>query len=423
MNLNPSGRFGAPCNKVDHPSTSARPQSGLGGRHGSPVERFEQAEFSRLLAAHNPQGYPVRAFPAEMQAAILEIWTHTHAPVPLIGAHVLNALSLALQAGIQVESPLQRVFPCSLYLLTVVGPGDCLSIDDRFLMKALRDKRDELAEVAQIESSSYADRRQLWEADTRAGHDAPEPLQPVSPHLFFSNQSTAAGIRDGLSRHSPFCGLHIDDAQALAQSGVLRDPVLLNDLWDGITLRAQASGSDVRRVQAPRFTLSLAMTNESFGSLREDLGAEHAHNVGVLPRCLVAFTPPTFSLPPAAHDALSTHATTWLSAALAERLEASWEDLVEGFGPRVVRCAAPAAKAWSDFCREVERLQSVDGPYGSIRGFASRAPEHVLRLAALLGQFQPCQSAEIEHKTMLRALALVGWYLDTYRQVLGRPSV
>lgn len=371
MNLNPSGRFGAPCNKVDHPSTSARQQSGPRGRHGSPVERFEQVEFSRLLAAHNPQGYPVGAFPAQMQAAILEIWTHTHAPVPLIGAHVLNALSLALQAGIQVESPLQRVLPCSLYLLTVVGPGDCLSIDDRFLMKALRDKRDELAEVAQIESSSYAGRRQLWEADTRAGHDAPEPLQPVSPHLFFSNQSTAAGLR----------------------------------------------------VQAPRFTLSLAMTNESFGSLREDLGAEHAHNVGLSPHCLVAFTPPTFGLPPAAHDALSTHATTWLSTTLAERLEASWEDLVEGFGPRVVRCAAPAAKAWSDFCREIERLQSADGPYGSIRGFASRAPEHVLRLAALLSQFQPCQSAEIERKTMLRALALVGWYLDTYRQVLGGPSV
>ena len=31
--------------------------------------------------------------------------------------------------------------------------------------------------------------------------------------------------------------------------------------------------------------------------------------------------------------------------------------------------------------------------------------------------------AEIERKTMLRALALVGWYLDTYRQVLGSPSV
>jgi hypothetical protein len=319
MNLNPSGRFGAPCNKVDHPSTSARQQSGLGGRHGSPVERFEQVEFSRLLAAHNPQGYPVGAFPAEMQAAILEIWTHTHAPVPLIGAHVLNALSLALQAGIQVESPLQRVLPCSLYLLTVVGPGDCLSIDDRFLMKALRDKRDELAEVAQIESSSYAGRRQLWEADTRAGHDAPEPLQPVSPHLFFSNQSTAAGLR----------------------------------------------------VQAPRFTLSLAMTNESFGSLREDLGAEHAHNVGLLPHCLVAFTPPTFGLPPAAHDALSTHATTWLSTTLAERLEASWEDLSRASGRVLCGVLRRRRRRGATF---VVRSSACSRPTGPTAAFAVSLP-------------------------------------------------
>lgn len=74
---------------------------------------------------------------------------------------------------------------------------------------------------------------------------------------------------------------------------------------------------------------------------------------------------------------------------------------------------SPDAKAqWITFPDSIEREQKPDGKYANIKAFASKAPEHCLRLAAVLTLFENPEATEVPVDKLHDATELIDFYLN-----------
>ena len=63
--------------------------------------------------------YPIDALPATIRAAVDEVAGFVKAPMPLVASSALAALSLAMQAHVDVKRAERLQGPCGLFLLTI----------------------------------------------------------------------------------------------------------------------------------------------------------------------------------------------------------------------------------------------------------------------------------------------------------------
>ena len=83
-------------------------------------------------------------------------------------------------------------------------------------------------------------------------------------------------------------------------------------------------------------------------------------------------------------------------------------------------------KRWIEFHDETDRKMSEDGEFYPIKSFASKAPEQVLRIAALFAFFESSLELDAEitigPQHLERAIVLVGYYLGEALRILGKSS-
>lgn len=83
--------------------------------------------------------FPVQVLPLIIRNAVYEVTQNTQAPLALVAASALGAISLASQNGIDVCRFNHLRSPVSLFLLTLADSGERKSSVDKALMKPLYD--------------------------------------------------------------------------------------------------------------------------------------------------------------------------------------------------------------------------------------------------------------------------------------------
>src|SRR3546814_12018248 len=81
----------------------------------------------------NDAPYPMDAFLVVVREAGFEIKRNVHAPDALIGLALINAMTMACQALIQVKLPMGQLRPVTQYVLTVADSGDRKTAVDSLL--------------------------------------------------------------------------------------------------------------------------------------------------------------------------------------------------------------------------------------------------------------------------------------------------
>ena len=112
-----------------------------------PTTASEWPEPEPLIAEIAPEPYPVDALPETLRAAIEEVVGFVKAPIPLVASTALGALSLAIQAHVDVQRAEKLEGPAGLFLLTIADSGERKSTCDGFFTKAIRQYQDEQAEA------------------------------------------------------------------------------------------------------------------------------------------------------------------------------------------------------------------------------------------------------------------------------------
>ena len=403
-----------------------------------------------LTASYAPESYPVDALPDTVRAAVEEVAGFVKAPVPMVASSALAALSLAIQAHVDIKRAEKLDGPTGLFLLTIADSGERKSTCDGFFTKAIRDYEAEQAEAAKPELKTYKADFEAWEAkrsgikdkirhlakDSKPtdgmetalrelGHDKPEALRV--PRLMYAD-ATPEALAHGLAKQWPSGGVVSAEAgivfgsHGMGKDSVMRNLATLNQLWDGTSLSIDRRTSESFTVEGVRLTVALQVQEPTLREFFRQSGAL-ARGTGFLARFLVAWPASTqgfrpFTEAPANWPALA--AFNQRLAAILNQPEPIDDDGV--LTPAMLSLSPEAKRAWVEYHDTIEGELASGGELYDVRDVASKSADNAARLAALFQVFEHGTGA-VSGDCFESASLITAWHLSEARRFFGELSL
>lgn len=399
-----------------------------------------------LIARLEPEEYPLDALPAIVRLAVLEVAGFVKAPVPLIATSALAALSLAIQAHVDVERAEKLHGPTGIFMLAVADSGERKSTCDSFFTRAIRDYEAKQQEDAKPHIQDFKSAYSAWEAQ-RSGlkekikslskdgkpcktqvqelHelDKDEPTPPMVPRLIYGD-ATPEALAYSLAKHWPSGGVVSSEAgsvfgsHGMGKESVMRNLAMLNQLWDGASLPVERRSSESFTVRGARLTMALQVQESTLRAFFDSTKGL-ARGTGFLARFLVSWPRSTqgtrnFTDAPAHWPSMAAF-NDRLSAILNRPVPMDDEHALT---PAMLTLSPDAKAAWVAFHDAIEAELSTGGELHEVRDVASKTADNAARLAALFHTFTG-SIGPIDLEAMESAARIAAWHLHEARRFLG----
>jgi putative DNA primase/helicase len=395
-----------------------------------------------------PASYPVEVLPNRIRGAVEEVQGFVKAPLPLVAASALGAVSIAVQGHFNVRRAEKLTGPISVFFLSIADSGERKSSCDGYFTKTIRDFEQHQREAAKSVQKEYDSKVKVFEAreagltdqlrrlsrDGKSVNDIQrqlfelqdeKPTPPKIPRLLYADVTPEA-LAQGLQRW-PSAGLVTAEAgivfgaHGMNAETVMRSLTQLNGFWDGAPLTIDRKISESIAINGARLSVGLQVQGATLAEFQRKNGAL-ARGSGFWARFL-------FAAP------ASTQGTRFFTEAPPQwpNLDAFHRRLSEiieqpipfddkgNLQPREL-CLSAAAKAeWINFHDSVERGLINDGELGDVRDFASKTADNAARIAACFHAFEAC-SGEIDEDTMRRACTLAVWHLKEAQRYFSNAT-
>lgn len=383
--------------------------------------------------------YPVDVLPATIKFAVKEVQSFVKAPVAMVTASALGALSLAIQAHFDVERASKLKSPIGLFLLTIADSGERKSTCDSFFMKVIHEYEASERKKAIKLLRDYELRHKDWDEQYKIiaekiklnrkenistsdlegsllEIEQNEPEKPKIPKLSYAD-ATPEALASGLAKQWPSGGLISAEAgtvfgsPGMSKESVMKSLSLLNQLWDGGVIQIDRKTSESFIVSGVRLTTALQVQQATLRTFINNAGGL-ARGSGFLARFLITRPDSTqgtrfFEEPPYEWPEL-TKFNVKIATFLEKRPNICKNGALSlqciGFEPK-------AKEIWISFHDSVEKKLVSDGKFAEIRDVASKAADNAARLAALFHIFEH-SSNSICSDCMSRAIDIMFWYLD-----------
>ncbi|KAF1688165.1 hypothetical protein B1992_01760 [Pseudoxanthomonas broegbernensis] len=407
------------------------------------VEGFAPEPLRRPVPP--PEPYPLAELGPVLQPAAESLRRVIQAPDAVCGASVLAAASLAAQALADVEID-GRTVPLSLWMLTVAESGERKSAVDAEAMRAARDHEKALAKSHEVELEAHAAELAEWEARctdaktkakksqgaglARALQDiGPAPPAPLLPRVTVAD-FTAEGLAKLLAAGWPTVGAFTDEAalvfggHGMTKETVTRTAGTLCKLWDSGTLDRVRAMDGATKLHGRRMALHLlAQPVIAERALSDDV----LSGQGFLARCLLAWPQSTAGTRPYKAESLRHDAALGRMAHRLGELHREPLPLAEGerqeLQPRPLHLSAKAKAAWVQLHDAVEAGMTPGGQFATVKPWASKTPEQVLRIAGVLSLLESTGAQEIDAATIGRAAELALWHLNEAARLAGTAEL
>ena len=410
----------------------------------------EWPELQPLIAQIEAQEYPIDSLPAAVRCAVLEVAGFVKAPIPLIAAAALSALSLAIQAHTDVQRAEKLHGPCGLFMLAIADSGERKSTCDGFFTRAIKDYEAREQEAAKPLITAYKSEHDAWDAkrsglkekikaqakdgkpstaQERELHDLDkdEPRPPRVPRLIYGD-ATPEALTYALAKQWPSGGVISSEAgsvfggHGMGADSVMRNLAALNQLWDGATLPVERRSSESFTVRGARLTMALQVqeaTIRAFFANTKGL----ARGTGFLARFLVSWPASTqgtrnFTEAPANWPALATF-NDRLTAILIRQAPIDDDGALT---PAMLTLSPDAKAAWVSFHDAIEAMLPTGGELYDVRDVASKTADNAARLAALFHTFTG-SIGPIDLEAMEAAASVTAWHLSEARRFLSELAM
>jgi putative DNA primase/helicase len=404
-----------------------------------------------LASKVEPEPYPLDALPPSVRAAVEEVQGFVKAPVALVASSALGALSLAVQAHVDMKRAERLTGPVGVYLLAIAASGERKTTCDRLFFQAIREYERHQAEVAGPLLKAHRSSVGAMEAkvngikigitaaakageDTRALEAAlaeleqKAPEEPRVPRLIYADV-TPEQLKWDLAKVWPSAGVVTSEggtvlgAHGMGQESIMRNLAIYNQLWDGADLPTDRRTSESFIVRGARLTIALQVQEVT---LRVFLNAsgELARGIGFLSRCLLAWPESTQG-----SRAFTDAPPEWPQLEAFNRRMASIlnqdVDLDAGGGLRpLLLTFTPAAKAaWVAFHDKIERELADGGQYHEVRDVASKAADNAGRISALFHVFEGVPGSAVAEVSFKAASRVAEWHLGEARRFLSELAL
>lgn len=421
-----------------------------GGPSGASREPVGWPEPQPLTATTESMEYPVESLPPCIRSAVEEVCGFVQAPLPLVASSAIGALSLAIQAHVDVKRAEKLAGPVGLFMLTIADSGERKSTCDGFFTKAIRDYEAEQAEAYAPILKDYQADLASWEAkhaglkekiksDAKARkptigleadlrdleHEKPEP--PKVPRLIYADVTPEA-LAYSLGKQWPSGGVVSAEAgivfgsHGMGSDSVMRNLATLNQLWDGASLTIDRRTSDSYTVRGARLTVALQVQEATIRSFFERSGTL-ARGTGFLARFLTAWPQSTqgnrlFKESPEHWPHMAT-----FNQRITEILRGQLPIDERGVLTPLMLTLSPDAKgAWITFHDAVERQLLAGGELHDVRDVASKSADNAARLAALFHVFGGA-TGPIGLDAFESAASIVAWHLSEAKRFFSELAV
>lgn len=356
---------------------------------------------------------PVPTSPVSVFDVVFHVAHAVQAPWPLALNSTLAAATTAVQALIDVETPLGHVRPVSNFFVAIAESGSRKTAVDKMLSKPIKDRQDELQRRFRDEVMPAHQRAlEVWEAkvnrlkrkhaDRRCSDAEAEQVladlnvllaekpQPPREPQFIYRDFTGPALMEGLAYKRRQALVSSSDASSVLNGHAFRQLADLNLMWDGDDHVVNRAGRESIRISEPRLTIDLAVQMAPYRDFL--LKGDKARSTGFAARCLTCmpdslmgsrFTNLSQSSDPRALEAFYQRVGDLLTLA-EERMDA------HGYVERtVVKFSEQAAWAWRDWVnQEIEPNLCEGGTFRSVSDQASKIGEIACRMAAVFAFFE-----------------------------------
>ena len=383
--------------------------------------------------------FPVEALGAVGAAVVEQMHAVIQAPEALIGQSILAAMNQVAQpfANVIIDG---RVSPLSDFFLTLGESGERKSAVDawalaqvrereRALMAKYRTERDEFEQAALVYDAHakrvLADKKLSSEAKQARLAETQRPTAPVMPLFIVSEPSTEA-IQRQLIIGLPSIGLVNDEGgqflggYAMSAEKRLGTLTTLSRLWDRGEFDRVRIGDGSGSYYGRRLTLHLMVQPAVASSLLAD---PLAREQGFLARCLVSFPQSTAGQRRYTEtDIAQTPAYRAYTQRMTALLDQAWPLYAENeLDPPLIALTPSAKSTWVAIYNDIERGLGANGRLAPVRSLASKAPEHIARLAGTFAVFDG--DAQIDSSHIDRAAKLMQHYLAEALRLWGAGQV
>lgn len=396
-----------------------------------------------------PKPFPFGALGVVPGAAAKRIHEVVQAPDGTCGQSILAVMSLACQGFIDVEVD-GRVYPTSLFFITISESGERKSGADRVALKSIYEWQKMLVQQHKKEQVDFKNKHDLWKKKREAAlKEATESSkktcvltiedEPKSPceGLMICDEPTLEGLEQLLGKGQPSGGIFSDEGgrliggHAMNADNALKTACGLSNLWDGKPLTRVRKSEGSKIYYGRRLAMHLMIQPVV---LTELMGNSMLMGQGVLARCLFAapvsiagtrkykevdlsIDPDVLAFQQRINDILNQPYPSQNKGSN----DAGVFDSDDALTPIPMTLDLEAKKLWKAFHDETDAKMAEGQIYSTIKPFASKAAEQVLRIAAIFAFFEQLSSDTrnilLEH--LNRAIVLIEFYLSEALRILG----
>lgn len=363
----------------------------------------------------------------------------TKAPSPMVYLTTISAVSVALQGLINVELPTGTIAPVSLMSLSIAESGERKSSVENLLTKGIKLSHKEKMDHYQNQLKGYAVRTRLhnkkktqieksFDLDDKESyeelvnalldHEASKPEKPILDLLVFEDSTIEALLSD-LSEHVPNAYLGSSEGGVLLNSRIMSQTANLNSIWSGdeITVSRKSAGSFT--VDEARLTMNIMTQSSALDRFMNKTKGDVRGN-GFLSRFLVCAPESNCGFRQSYGIEYSMGNLDLFNERLHQLLSKA-ATLSNYKNKRTVRFSNDSKMAWIDIANHIETEMGPEGVFEHAKDHASKLPENIARLAALIHSFDDLSEEEISLDTLLEAIDLVAYFSKEFMKVFSAP--
>lgn len=364
-----------------------------------------------------PLPYPVAALGDLLGPAAERMADVIGVPCAMAAQSVLATAALASQAHANVHLD-GRIYPLSLYLLTVACSGDRKSAVDHIALQAVRDweRQQWIAYGEQLKAHraamSLTAKSPTSKKSAQLALDAqPEPVQP----RLLTAEPTIEGLVKSLCHGLPSMGLFSDEGgqflggSTMSKENMIKAITHLSTLWDGSPVdRSRAMNGESLRAYDRRLSMHLMLQPRLADRLLQDADIK---DQGILGRCLISW--PERLVGQRLYKAIDLTRDPKVhlyQQRIATLMQKPWARLKDGgLNPITLELSPRAREAWIAIHDTIECESGEFGELVNVQAAASKAAANVLRMAAVMAVVE--ESTVLEEMHIQRASTLMDYYL------------
>tara|TARA_R110000737_G_scaffold282984_1_gene289647 strand:- start:7148 stop:8215 length:1068 start_codon:yes stop_codon:yes gene_type:complete len=249
-------------------------------------------------------------------------------------------------------------------------------------------------------------------------HQENAPIKPRLPMQRYED-STPEALHSGLSENIPNAFLSSSEGGVLLHSRIMSHTPVLNSFWSGDSVTVNRKSEEPHTVEDPRLTVSIMVQGSALERFMRKTKDDVRGN-GFLSRFLVCAPFSNCGFRQANGMDCSRDGLQAFNERLHELLSQAAE-LDDYTCKKVIKFSDEAKRIWLDVYNDIEFKMGPNGIYQDVKDHASKLPENIARVAALIHYFDSSSEEGISAATLMESINLVGYFSSQFMNVFCAP--